>query len=407
MNMKLSQLSKKLNDTVMQLSVDSKCGKLQFFTGNSTEQVINILSKTCPCGKVATLFFNTTYKELGKNFSNVLESNGFKPVNVIMPEDFSDNLEDYSKMFTLPEDVRAIITFDFRLNQAIKYFASVKGVEAIHVLKELSNAQFISPKITIKNNLQLETITLDCNQYVVIDKDICKISSPKIYAYTVSKLVNLIDYKIYCKLHCKKHSKASYDLLSTSIDKALTCFNQPLSDREEYLVECMINSEIASRLSKGEISSVSTEYSVNLLMQKFEGYDRIVFLKYVLNLYKKYFSCGFDHLLEIPDYNARAYNLSKLLNVDEKQLMQNLLLQIETLNQSKEKQEQLKKTLYPQIEKMEKLVSQISSTYHALGGGGKENKFLKSTIYHAGDLWCTINGMSLVRESGILEYLEV
>ena len=400
-------IAKKLNDTVSLYKVDKKHGGLRFYYGDYVDQITKILSEICPCGKVATLYFNSTYQELGKNFSSALKNAGFKPLSVIMPEEFKNSVDDLSRLFTLPEDVRAIITFDFSLNYAIKYFGAIKNVDVIHVLKEFNSADFISPVLFIKNGEQIDKVNLDCNQHVILDDNICQPDLPKIYAYTTSKIVNLIDYKVYGKLHSKRLSKASYEVLSTAIDNTLTCFKVSLENRKSHIVENMFLSEIANRMSGGHLWITSSEYSVKQLMPKFEGYDRIAFLKYTLNLYKKYFSGDYEHLLEIPDYNARANNISKTLKVDEKVFMQTLLAQINNYNNSKNNLNQLKKTLNEQVVKTEKLVGQINSTYHALGGGGKENKHLKFCVYHSGDLNDTLNGMSLIRESGILEFIEV
>ena len=315
MNNKILDMSLELNSIIGNLKTNKTHKNIQFYTGNYAEQIEKILSKACPFGKVATLYYNSTYLELGQNFSNALKTKGFKPLSIIMPDNFCNSVEDYSRLFTLPEDVRAIITFDYDLNNAIKYFGAIKNIDAIHVLREFNELEFISPKIVVKNEQALETLILQCNQHVVLDENLYNVSLPKIYAYVASKIVSLLDYRIYLKLSSKTPAKACYDLLNTAIDNALTCFNQPIENRNDYLLQCLFTAEIANRLSGGIIYEVGCEDTVKRLLEKFEGYDRIVFLKYSLNLYKKYFSGEYEHLLEIPNYNERAYKLSKILKI--------------------------------------------------------------------------------------------
>ena len=400
-------LTKKLNDIVALYKAEQKYGELKFYSGNYAEQTVKILTEVCPCGKIATLYFNSTYQNFGREFSLVLKNAGFKPLSIIMPEDFSNSVEDYSRLFTLPDDIRCIITFDFSLNQSIKYYGAIKSIDTIHILTDFTSAEFLSPTSFVKNGAQFDRINLNCNQHIVIDDSIIKPDLPKIFAYTASKIINLIDYKIYVKLHSKRHLKSPYELLSASIDNTLTCFNVSIDSRKNYILENLFLAEISNRISDGIFWTISSENSVERLMPRFEGYDRIAFLRYTLGLYKKYFSGEYDHLLEIADYNTRVDSISKIINADEKKLMQDLLAQLENYNIQKDNLAKIKNTLLEQVVKTEKLIGQINSTYHALGGGGKENKDLRNCIYHSGDLNSTLNGMSLVRENGILEFIEV
>jgi hypothetical protein len=249
---------------------------------------------------------------------------------------------------------------------------------------------------------------LPCDQHVVIDKELCVCNLANIYAYVVSKTISLIDYKIYLKLYSKRFIKAPYDLLNTAINGALTCFNLPLNQRENALIENLMTVEIANRIMAGDVWCKSTENSVKILMGGiFSGYDRIAFVKYASSLYQKYFSNNFENLLEVPDYNQRASTVATYLKIDEKAVMIKLLNQIEFLRSSQEIIKQLKPIILEQVQKLEKLTKQISSTYHALNGGGKQTKNLKFCLYHSGDVDEYVNGMSLVRENGILEYLQV
>lgn len=405
--MKNYSLSEKLNQTICDNFTTDLCGKIDFRCGNYVEETIKILSEVCPYGKVATLYFNGTYTGLGKSFSEALKRAGFKPVSVILPDDFSDDINCFKKLFVLPEDVRAVITFDTNLMHAVKYFTSVKNIVGVFVLQDFLDTSFISPKVTLLNGNITESVTCKASQYIVLDKNLYNVDKPLIFSVVASYCVALIDYKIYCKIHSKRYVKSASDLLQSAINSALAIFKNSAEEQSDLLIYSLFTTEIANLMSGGDILSVTSVNSVRRILKRFSGYNRIIFIKYALALYEKAFGGEYDNLLEIPDYNLRAEGLSKITGVDEGLFMNNFISQIPKIKDGEKKILQIKPTLLSEIKQTQKLFGQINSTYHALGGGGKEDKNLRLALFYSGDVTPYVNGMSLVRESGILEFLQV
>lgn len=400
-------IAEKLNQTIYDNFTADSGFKTEFRCGNYIDEIIKILSEVCPYSKVATLYFNGTYVKHGKTFSEALKHAGFKPVSVILPEDFSDDVNYFKKLFVLPDDVRAVITFDTNLMRAVKYFASVKDIAGIFVLQDFLDTSFISPKITLVNNGVAESVSCKASQYIVLDDNLYKTEPHLIFSVVASYCVALLDYKIYCKVHSKRYIKSANDLMQFAVNSALSVFKNSAEDQPDILIYSLFTTELANILSGGDMLSVSSVNSVGRILKRFSGYNRIIFIKYALALYEKAFGGEYDNLLEIPDYNLRAESLSKITGIGEESFMKNFMSQIPKIKDAGKKILQFKPTLLDEINKTQKLFGQINSTYHALGGGGKEDKNLRTALFYSGDVTPYVNGMSLVRESGILEFLQV
>lgn len=398
----------KLNAEYSDTLTSEKFGKIIFYQGSILEEAVKIITETVPYGKVATLFFSGEYEKFGKMFAGKLKQLGIKPISVIMPDNFSNTVQQFSKLFTLPEDVRMVVAFDSRLMLATKYFSSIRNVPSVFCLNEFNDLSFLSPKLTVKNFDKIDVVNVSANMHVILDEQ-AMVSADKaeLFSEIQSKIVSLFDYRVYCKLHGKRYVKSAYDLLSDVINDTTSIFLNKVYEQSLTLIQNRFLSELANIISDGNLWLCSAEYGVKRILGNLDGFNRINFLKIVLFLYELNFSGKFSHITEIPDYNLRAEKLAEFIQTDDQSFLKNFQSQIQVLNVAKEKITQVGSALYKEIKKINQSYNLIQNTYYALGGSGKQQKDLIFALIHSGDVSACVNGMSLLRESGILEYVQV
>jgi hypothetical protein len=220
------------------------------------------------------------------------------------------------------------------------------------------------------------------------------------YAFIMSKLISLVDYRVYGIITGNKIEKNSYNLIKSAVEETYSLFS---SSREEYLI-CLIKNAILIRLanvfSNGVfIKNSAVDVCANLSCDK-KTY--IPYAKKLAKLYAVTFSSAFDGVSE-PDYLERMERVLKYSNKKETVLSKWIVYQGSLCEKKKGEIALIKELLFNEVSGYIKIFGKVEKTYIALGGStlSVDNEIIKV----CGDFIDTFNGMTLATNAGISEYL--
>ena len=396
----------KLNDLIG--SVRRKKSELNLVCGNYNQEIVSILKKVCPYSKVGLISFSKTYQNMGKELVKTISLAGCKTVSLIMPEKYSDSIDYAGLLFNLPEDVRCIITLDRELCHVATYFSGVREVPVIYFAREGLIYKSLDDVVFFKNGGSTEKIDCGSQKYVVIDPNFIKENElSHIFAHIVSKTVALFDYKIYKSLIGEKVNKSILSNLLDTISDTIKIMDVPITERWQKLMLNCIKIEILNYLSCGELFSYSAEvYSGKLLSGKSDFYSiELASAIKILAYYSDFFGCT-EAFPVFPNYNLRAETVANVTKISEKNLLDSFIMHTDRFFKSKEKYFNVINSLKQDAEKAFDVAVKLKSTYLTLGGKesfGISEELLFEGIRFSGDVPFFFNGMTILRELGILE----
>ncbi len=400
----------KLNSTIKE--IEQKCAKscfdVDFWSGETLTALPTIVNKIIPHSKVALLFSKATYQTHAKELTEKFKQNGNSIISVVMPDDFEDSLANYSEIFNLAEDVRLIVTLDQKFFSLVKYFASIRQIDCLMVIRNLNCFGVLSPEITIKNNNYLEEVKISAKGHILFDYSDIKKSTNSIadaYAFIVSHTLALVDYRVNAFITGVEIEKNAYYIASRAIINTYSFFSLKKEEFFNNLVENLFNLELANLFTdnmlyknfssrfvakQGDIN----DYSATLLKTS------IVIAK----IYKLLCSDKYDKLLEYPDYLSRTDFISKRLNLSHSYVNAIIVENCKKVESRRAMGVQFLKNAQKDINSFIDCSNTMLNTYTVLGGNPSQNhEDFGLLLKHSGDL--TINGMTLVRESGITELM--
>ena len=396
----------KLNDLIG--SVRRKKSELNIVCGNYNQEIVSILKKVCPYSKVGLISFSKTYQNMGKELVKTISLVGCKTVSLIMPEKYSDSIDYAGLLFNLPEDVRCIITLDRELCHVATYFSGIREVPMIYLAKESLIYKSLDDVIFIKNGGKTEKITCDSQKYLVVDPDFIKENDlSRMFAHVVSKTVAVFDYKIYKSLMGEKVNKTILSNLIATIGDTVKIMDVPIDERLQTLMLNCIKIEILNYLSDGELFSYSSEvYAGKILSGKSDFYSIELGAAIKILAYYSDFFGSTEAFPVFPNYNLRAETVASIIKISEKDLLDAFILHTDRFFKEKEKYFSVINSLCQDAEKAFDVAVKLKSTYLTLGGKesfGISEELLFEGIRFSGDVPFFFNGMTVLREIGILE----
>lgn len=410
-------IAKKLNSDLYELSKQNLGENLvtnlpTFYSGDSIEGILKVVSKVAPFGKVAVVYTKNGFSEFSKNLTTELKKIGAKPINFIMPDlEFLGgvfSLENLFELFYFPEDVRAVITIETSLINEISYYASVLNIPAVYCVNNGLVENLLPYRVYVKNANDIDEVIITCKRHIIIDqKQIidCKELGAELFAFIESKISAFIDYSFNTFINGDKGQADIYNYAVQSLKEVYSIIEQPLSNRKERLLYNLIKISLSNYLMQGELLDYSSLYSALRLLKNGSAYTMLNLCLKIIGVYELYLSDNFSETLLFPDYNKRAESLSFATGENVNKFIQNFENQLKILNKTNKKLPKAKKVLLEKVVAVKKDINKIFNTYFALNGknDGVDNLDISVALKYSGDLSKNINLMSLVRESGITE----
>ena len=383
------------------------CDKIaQFYYAKTVDNIAKLVSNVAPCAKLAVFTMQNSAKKCVE-ITDAMKKFQLKPITVVL-EDGDLSTESVAGLFNIAEDVRGVVVTDYQLFDLASYFATVRNIPLVNLVYEFYPKRLLSNRVYIKNFGKLDAFGISVKRHVVFveKKALSEFELSNAYAYVVSKMVSLIDYRIRCILEHQEIDKKAYLIAREAIVSALVLTLNDKIASEKLLIYCMML-EVADNMTEGKLLTLSAPSIAQYLTSgSFCADSGIELLAQcvLLELYDKCFSIDFSKATLSPDYLDRAEVLSRLTCFNEKEILKGLQRQVSTFNCKGKKISGLKQLLKEEIANTAKLSLKIMNRYFELGGKSDyDTADIAMAVKLSGDTPLSINGMSLVRESAITE----
>lgn len=379
----------KLN--TLSLDVSPIIGNTKFYLGDTFSKTEDIVSRLIPFGKAVLLCTEKEYEDKGKTLEKNLTEKGIKCQILINP-----TLSDLDKIV---ENVRLVISLSNEYFNLAGVLATERNLYSLYIVDKFNFDNIL----TIEREQDGRKTLLNFDRRILLDVDrIVKDEegSSLEYAFIMSKLISLIDYRVYGIITGNKIEKNSYNLIKSAVEDTYSIFS---CSREEYLIRLLKNSiiiRLANALSNGFfIKNSTTDICIGLHGDK-KGY--IPYAKKLAKVYAVTFSSAFDGVSE-PDYLERMERVLKYSNKKEATLSKWIVYQGSLCEKKKTEIALIKELLFDEVSSYIKIFDKVEKTYIALGGNTSsiDNEIIKV----CGDFIDTFNGMTLATNAGITEYI--
>lgn len=394
----LNALSNRLIKTTV---FSSKNQGIKFYSGQLSSILKKLLSSIAPNGKVAFVAKGSTITKLGVLLNKTVKECG-GVLTTFAIDDFMVSTENASNLFSLPEDVRAVVLCDSELSDIVYYYASAKEIPVVLVPQSLDCTDLIKSKVYIKTENKIHGVLIRTKSYVILDDELIVCDFAKAYASIMSKFLFLIDYRLSHAITGKVLNKEYFDTIKQSV---LSTYN-PAKHKGVLKQSLLYNSfaiAIANYSLKSDVAEFSAERVATVLSKtQHKSGASLMFAIRLIGIYSV-LCLSSQEFLSLTNANSIAESIEEKLGIKSEAFSSNIIEQIKQINKNikdiKEKLDSLK----GEINSFVRLGETIWKNYTSLGGGVPQIDDFTFSILHAGDYFEGVNGMSLVREEGLLK----
>ncbi len=405
---------KKLNSIVYTMNASRKNlyekSRLKFLSGGLLEGIKQVVRLCAPFGKVAFVSENDSYEKYSKIVLDAVKEADGTFLGLTVKGNRIETTEGIAELFHLPEDVRLIIAMDKFVSEKATYFASIRNIPILIIPTSCFAESYLKPEILIKADNGIDAVKMNPDKYVLFSEEAFKEDNlSSVYAHIVSKLVALKDYIISCAVGGKKPNKFCYTTIKNAVYHTINLIKENDISSIKLLIENSFLIETVNNVTCGQMSSFSAE-TVSALISSVLGNDyyesEIKCATKILEFYLALVNETEEKILLFPDYNERAEELSKKLEISETAVLKGFLMQSEVLLNSRKTAETIVKRLKGELKRETEAKKKILSKYYFLGGEDcLGNESVNLSVKYSGDFPFGINLMSIVRENGITEII--
>ncbi len=387
-----------------------KYNRIKFLFGLKEEKLKEVLSSVAPMAKIALVCTEETFNCKGLQIYNYIKTLGAKPVNFLIAEEDDLSVDNLCGMFNMAEDVRAVIVLDPSLSHFAYYFSSIQKVPCIVLLNNLCVRGLLDKKLLIKNEQTLDLFTADCERYVIIDQETEYTDEDRLnaFSYLVSAMISLVDYRVYGVVTRSQPNKHAYALARTSILNGISFIKDNLKDEELLLnVLCL---ELSNCFTDGKLITFSSPSVAEYLLKGKIGVDGMAMLfasSVIASTYKEWAKQEKTQEDFAPEYGNRAKELNKICGVSLEEVLKNYKIERNKFVARKVQIKELKLKIKDEISSLERVLALASEFLHKKVAKIEYDveKFYKA-IKLSGDLPFSLNGMSLIRDEGVIKEKE-
>ncbi|MCQ2387493.1 MAG: hypothetical protein MJ066_03490 [Clostridia bacterium] len=376
---------------------------INFDEGDFQKKLKEICLNFAPMGKVAVVYTEKLFSSFGEKYTSLIKSFGSRPFNIVLKNKDFNSEKNLKTLLAINEDTRIVITFENELFNICSVLATLREIKLVHFLSDIPVDALIEREVKIENKTY--QIKADINIILNTSKIIENGKVYNAYEYCFKFLPAFIDYRLRIALKQVKADKVAYHYATECVSSAFTVYNKSLKEQALFLLEKSLILQIANISTGGELFEKSSICQAQKFVKakNMEG----VALKLASNITKIYslcFSGKYNDILEIPDYNGEVDIIKELIDIKEIDLLEGFKKQLKVLRTQKEEITKFVSSVKKETASQSEIYKVILNTYTALNGKIPKEDYLDA-IKYSGDLPNAFNAMSVVRESGILEYL--
>ena len=374
---------------------------------NTDYGIVTSVKVIAPFSKVV---YVATGEEYVKNariiFDAVKRAGGF-PLGITVDIKSLIDIDKLSVLFSLPSDVRAVITTQSDMAKCASYFAGIRGITHITVVRSPLVDGILSPTAMLKTGDKIERVTTNTNKLVIVDADAIESSNETAAAYlnVMQSVISLYDYGVFVASDGNKLSKLGYSLISSAVSdtfSGVTAYSKGINFR---LLINGLKVELGNYLSSGEIKDYSSTVQVKMLLDA-TGYDSTVAGPIAFKRILKQYAGGtfgvFGESL-FEDCVEQAKNFAKTLSVNSGQVLSKMLSRMENANKNKQQISAVITAMENQLPSVDKIIERVDGTYSALDENassinqGKKGLDWNKIFSLAGYFPIGLNGLTLIR----------
>lgn len=381
-----------------------KDNTLSFYEGD-VNSLIEVLNTLAPFGKVALVYSGDSFDKYGE-LSVVLNKMGFKVTNVI-ENDGEINDEKAKDLFNLSSSLRAVVCVGNDNFSLVTYYASLRKIPAVYFVDSFDMAGAFKTRVkVVKNGRKNYVLTLPV-RHVVLDTESILADRKNVYkAYgmTENMLVALVDYRIAGIVGINGLDSKLYELLKRAVLSCYSVYKYNYNKQAEAVLNAFLLFNLANVLSKGELTDYSAVSVTAFLLDDENAIHNVELSKRILGLYELCFSGKYKNPLPLRNYLSDSIKLAEAVDVDNVTLLKAIKKNAQLYSSNEKLFDEIKSKLYDEIACLSKSSKTVLSTYFSLGGTQTADKLkLNDAISVSGFMPKAFNGMTLVKESGILD----
>lgn len=378
-----------------------------------------ILSEILPAMRVAVISSGANFISFGAQVQTSVDNRAFNLINFIYDDDLKPTIEKASQLFSLPEDVKAVIALGNGSEAELaKYYACVMEIPFIIIAVTPELTGIFSDKVDLDLGEERAKFSVLPPYALIVDYDIiekCKPSyTASAYGSLISCYLQLIDYKIAALSIGGEICKELYIMYRYCLERAAAL---KTSDRlKSELAEISVRISICRALSCGAFNNYAID-AHTFILSRFSADVRKGFLDYcgfekLIRIYKLFFNSENDFNVFIPNISKRAEKVKELTGLSELELLKSS--ELATIKLQKTREENifaLKADFAAEIEcileklkNAEKLMSELikeSGQYHKYTAQEYRQAFLYLSEVAEG-----YTLPAFLRDMGILDYMD-
>lgn len=384
---------------------------VKFYDGDFVETALSLCKDLLPNAKVVIFSTPSSFSKFGEELCVRLNGQRNKAINFIIEENQDVDISFIKKIINFSEDVRGIIVTDTKLIRLAEYVCSIKNITLILRLDKFIEEGVIKNRIHVKNGEITDYVKVSLSRHVIIDlEELSKDENrASCYAHIMGRTVSLLDYRIKTCFKDFTPDVFAYGLVKKTVLDVFNVFKYSYFKQSEVLICGLLKIEMANLLTNGEIDDFSAINGFNYLYANSEAtMDAIGVL---LGLYELGYSENYDKILSVVDYNKIDEELKSKSYSGETELLKWLLNRSKIFSKSKKDLSTISNLLIPEIQGLKNSFKKMEKTYLVLGGkkiadGLKNSSDFAFALKHCGNLPFAFNGMSLLSEKGVTEFLK-
>ncbi len=373
----------------------SVVGSTEFYFGNTLSSVQKIALRLIPFGVALFLCDEKDYLRKIKPIEDILTDKGIKVIVVFNPT--------IEKVLDVPENARMIISFSNEFFNIAGRIATEKNLYSLFVIDKFNFDNTLNSCFEVEENGKREKVRLDFDRRILLDVESIiddEVGCAEEFAFVMSKLVSLVDYRIFGIITQTPTNKTAYSIIKSAVEETYSLLSEK---REDYLLT-LIENAMKIRLADAITLGCLYKNSAPDICAKLHG-DRnsvLFYAKRIAKIYTLCFSSEFDGV-DAPDYLERAEWLTKYESAREVDFSKWLIYQSKLCREKQKEIAIVKELLFSETINYLNVFDLVEKTYVALGG--KKTAPNDEYIKISGDFFETFNGMTLARDCGVAEFL--
>lgn len=406
-------LQQKLNSTLTQLeSIDNSVRKsTKFLVGDFFDVLTERLKDVAISQKVAIISSENTFIKISQRIKDALSKNDITALDYLFSGTEKISLESLSKLFCLPDDIRAIIVTDSFLVGVAGFYATIKNIPLYIISCGLDVGESLESAFLLKDDREYKVFEVTCKKIFIIDSELTSILNINLstaFDYVASNIVSLIDEKINFFFTDEKPVVTLYNKKNKAVINSFSVLKYPQEKRYEFLVENCAICGLVNGIYGKKLLEINSLETIKLLLNKDSFGNNSVLLFFAVKIMKLYaILCKKEvkDLFLIEDYNSVTENFAKALDIKEEIVVDDLLEKRKKIDESKKSLTDFIDKFSNEILPLSIVIDSAKNIHFALNGEDLskliKTENVKKVISISGAYGKKITGLSLFLLSGL------